>query len=492
MTSILVQASRRRNARLTVQSVAVGCLLLAAAVSKSNAAPAVGCTAHGDHGAAAELRSCSGDCSGDGTVEIHELVTLIRTAADSSSPAVCAAGDRDGNGEIAIAEIVRAVQSSLIGCESRRIDDIVSGWAPIGSPGAIVLVADRGRVVHKAAYGLADVEAGIENTTQTLFPVASISKMFSGLALMRLVEDGLLDYDAPVADYLPELAHLGNDLTLRNLLQHTGGLPDYFDVDIFLSITGLPIEDLICAGENYGVCPAEYDRCTAASLPVTPQRTLEVLSALDAPLFTPGSSFRYSSPGSELIGLIVERVSGQPYKDFVRERVFAPAGMHRTVAGADADALADPELSRGYTRATCPDGFVGWQPYHLTEATDLPASGLSFSTVDDLYALDQALYAGTIVSRETLAASVAAAVESDETGIHYAFGAAVVDPDGSHVMAILGGFAGHVTALLRFPDRHLTVIVALNREDLTTGTWQSELDLIRPIAEIYMGKSNAS
>ncbi len=169
------------------------------------------------------------------------------------------------------------------------------------SPGAAVMVIRDGEILHAAGYGYADLEHRVPITPQTAFRLASVSKQFTAMAVMILAERGQLAYDDPVVKYLPELARFGDQITLRHLLTHTGGLPDYYDA---------------------------LEAASTDSMPDT-EDAMEFLADWGEAGFPAGERYEYSNPGYEMLALVVERVSGQRFGQFVEENIFAPLRYER-------------------------------------------------------------------------------------------------------------------------------------------------------------------
>ena len=163
-------------------------------------------------------------------------------------------------------------------------------------PGAAVMVIKDDGIVYSGGFGYADIEGRIPIDAHSTFRLGSVSKQFTAMAIMILAEEGKLDYDDAVIDYVPQLTEYP-DVTIRHLLTHTSGMPDYYDtVD---TSGGMP---------------------TNADMPAD-------MAAMDGPVFAPGEQYEYSNPAYEMLPLIVEKVSGQTFAEFMQRNVFAPAGM---------------------------------------------------------------------------------------------------------------------------------------------------------------------
>ena len=189
--------------------------------------------------------------------------------------------------------------------DSTQVDAYLGSFIQPDSPGAAVIVVQAGQTVYQAGYGLAAVENKIPITPQTIFHLGSVGKQFTGLAIMLLAEEGRLNYDDPVGNYLPQLARFGDQVTLRKMLHHTSGLPDYYE--------GVLNDQLFALAEQ----PTNKDALT-------------VLFKSGELQFTPGERFDYSNSAYDMLGSVVEYISGQSLADFLQQRVFGPLNMTST------------------------------------------------------------------------------------------------------------------------------------------------------------------
>jgi CubicO group peptidase (beta-lactamase class C family) len=309
----------------------------------------------------------------------------------------------------------------------RSIEALFAGYSGTQVPGASVIVIEDGRVTFRHAYGMADLEHHRPATAATAYRLASLTKQFTAMAVILLVRDGRLRYDQPVRELLPELPPAAAGMTIRHLLNHTSGLVDY--------------EDLIPDTQTVQVSDLDV---------------LHLLSARDSVYFPPGTRYRYSNSGYCLLALVVERVSGMPFARFLRERLFTPLGMTRTVAHREGQDTV-PERAYGYT----PDSgrFVP-SDQSVTSAT-LGDGGI-YTSVEELVHWDEALYTERLVDRATLAlATTPPALPDDST--QYGFGWFVDTYRGLRRWRHTGETSGFTNAIQRFPERRTTIIILTNR-----------------------------
>jgi CubicO group peptidase (beta-lactamase class C family) len=307
----------------------------------------------------------------------------------------------------------------------------------------VVLVADRGAVVFRRAYGLKSFETGERLDEESLFEIGSISKPLTAVAIHQLVERGRMSLDDPLPRFFPKLPYAA--VTIRGMLSHTSGLFDVY---------GDP-----ALREKFRAFYGRTDR---------PYSNLDYLAFLEAfppPLVAgPGEKDHYSNTAYVLLALIVEQVSGVTFDAFLRENILAPAGMRRTVvlslpAGRRVDGLATGHETGadGRRRAVVqpPDPP---RVYGMTYGDDEIAT-----TADDLLAFDRALRSGRLVKPETLERILVPPTLSSGRPAAYALGFAVGEQDGVRVISHGGSTAGFM-ALCRFsaPDNEATVVLLSN------------------------------
>jgi N-acyl-D-aspartate/D-glutamate deacylase len=324
--------------------------------------------------------------------------------------------------------------TNLSGCTtvsttpSSAVDALFADVTSTATPGAAIIVIQDGKVLQKSAYGMADIERGVPFETDTSTRLASVSKQFTAMAIMLLEEEGKLDYDDPITRFLPELSRFGDGIAIRNLLNHTSGLPDYYDV--MVEVTGV-------------------------ERPLT-RHALDTYAAWGEPVFAPGERYEYSNPGYELLALIVERASGEVFGDFVEERIFAELGMTHSVVLDD----RHPKLAkRAYGYRIDGDDFALNDDDPLNY---IVGSGGIYSTVEDLYLWDQALYGENLVSKTTLAKAFSPTRLNSGELYPYGFGWRFDEHLGHRRIAHGGSWVGFRTFIGRYVDDRFGVIVVTN------------------------------
>ena len=284
-----------------------------------------------------------------------------------------------------------------------------------------VLVARDGEVLLDRGYGFANREWSVPNDGDTKFRLGSVTKQFTAVAIMLLNERGLVDLDAPVKTYLPDAPAAWDGVTVRHLLTHTAGLPNFTDFD------------------DYGA---------SKTLPATIDSLIGRFR--DRPLdFQPGEGWSYSNSGYILLTAIVEKASGRSYADFVAETLFQPLGM--ADSGYDSHAAVLPRRASGY--APTARGIVNADYIDMS----IPqGAGALYSTTRDLLKWEQSLFGGRLLTPASLA------VLTTPVRNQYAFGLAVTQAGGNTTIAHSGGIEGFNTHMAWDPDRRMTVIVLGN------------------------------
>jgi CubicO group peptidase (beta-lactamase class C family) len=302
-----------------------------------------------------------------------------------------------------------------------------------------VLLAKDGKVLFKNAYGLASKRFDVPNRIDTKFNLGSMNKMFTAVAVAQLVERGKLSFDDPVskylsADWLPR--DVTDKITVRHLLTHTSGLGSYFNEKYQLS-SRMRFRDL----DDY-----------------------RVLVAADRPSFKPGTSWKYSNTGFLLLGVIIERVTGMSYFDYVQKHIHGPAGMTNTACYAMDRPV--PNLAIGYTKVG-QGADAHWENNLYKHVIKGAAAGGGFSTVEDLLRFDQAMRANKLVKAET-AAVLWTPTEQSNKGRPYGMGFGIDGQLGNRIVGHSGGFSGINAELLMYLDKGYTVAVMANYDGAAT------------------------
>jgi CubicO group peptidase (beta-lactamase class C family) len=292
-------------------------------------------------------------------------------------------------------------------------------------PSASVLVVKDGKTVLARSFGYADLEAKTRATPQTNYRLASVTKQFTAAAVLLLAEDGRLSLDDKVQRWLPSLPQA--DVTIEQLLSHTGGLIDYEDV-----------------------MPADTRE------PLHDADVLRILEGQQRTYFAPGTSYRYSNSGYALLALIVGKASGQDFATFLRERIFRPLGMKNTVAFEKGISTV-ANRAYGYSEI---DGR--WQRTDQSLTSAVLGDGGIYSSIEDLAKWNAALDDARLLSDASRELAFSPHTTADEPDVeHYGFGWRLNRGTQWHS----GETIGFRNAIVRWPAQKLAVVMLTNRDE---------------------------
>jgi len=323
-----------------------------------------------------------------------------------------------------------------------RIDAIVEAARSTQRiPGLTLVVEHHGQRLVARGYGLADVENGVPAALDTVYQIASLTKQFTAAAILQLVDAGRLRLDDDVTRLVPGFGVRGGKVTVHHLLSHTHGIVEY----------------------NRDETRAEWATATSH------ERVLSLISDRDLE-FQPGEKFSYRNSGYYLLGMIVERVSGISYGDYLRTRIFEPLGMGHTSQCTSREIL--PRRAHGYTL----EGNELRNPSFLDMSWTFAVGSLC-STVSDLLLWQQALPAGQVVSRESYERMITPVTLNDGTATDYGYGLGRSVHDGHALIRHGGNTVGFSSYLTRYPNDGLTIVLLTNSD--TVETWLLDDEISR-------------
>jgi CubicO group peptidase (beta-lactamase class C family) len=300
------------------------------------------------------------------------------------------------------------------------IDSYINELVEQGQFSGAVLVAHNGRIMLSQGYGMADSEQQIANTPQTRFRLASLTKPFTAIAVLMLHAEGKLNINNSVCLYIQPCPPAWQPVTIRHLLSHTSGIPNYTDFfDFELS-------------EMHNTTPNEL-----------------IGRFRDLPLnYEPGTMYYYNNSGYVLLGVIIERASGQPYEDFLRANIFEPLNMENTGYDHNMNFIHDQAI--GYSTVGIEAPFI--------DVSTLHAAGSLYSTVEDMYRWEQALADNYLLPRSLRAEMF--------TPVHYGYGYGwrignLFDRPAMSHPGFINGFSNY---MVRFPTTETFIIVCSNLE----------------------------
>jgi CubicO group peptidase (beta-lactamase class C family) len=347
---------------------------------------------------------------------------------------------------------------------SSEIDAVFASLKSATAPGAAALVVHHGRIVFRRGYGVTDLRTLQKIDEHTNFRLASFTKQFTAACIMLLARDGKLSYDDHLTHFFPEFPPYGNSITVRNLLNHTSGLEDY--------------EDLL--EKQYPDTPPE-------KIPqILDAGVLKLLDQQTSVKFPAGTKWEYSNSGYAVLAMIVEKVSGKPFGQFLQESIFTPLKMTNTLAYRKGKNEV-PHRAYGHTRKD-----DGWRETDQSPTSAVLGDGGIYSSLDDLAKWDRALRLHTLLSEAEMHLALTPveptagpAKSLEGATVSYGFGWFLDPYQGYPRMSHNGDTVGFLTTIQRFPDDQLTIIILANRTDINPE------EMALKVADLYLVKPQA-
>jgi CubicO group peptidase (beta-lactamase class C family) len=348
------------------------------------------------------------------------------------------------------------------------LDSSFAKFVSTRDPGCAVLVIKDGQPVFRKGYGVTDLRTltkiGPKKIgPETNFRLASLTKQFTAMAVMLLVHDGKLHYDDRLTDVFPDFPAYGKVITIRQLLNHTSGLVAYED---------------IMADQYAGISDDKIPQISDAGV-------LGLLKRRTGTKFAPGTRWEYSNSGYVLLAIVVEKRSGMKFGDFLRQRIFTPLEMTGTIA-YEKGRNEVPHRAYGHTRTA-----AGWSETDQSSTSATLGDGGVYTSLNDLEKWDHGLAAHTLLTAKEMEPAYTAATAANGTPLKqadgslaplYGFGWFLNPYCGHRRYAHYGETVGFRTAIQRFPDDRLTVIVLANRAEVDAPA------LAECVADSYFGK----
>lgn len=335
---------------------------------------------------------------------------------------------------------IALIAGLTFGQKNKQLDSLFTSLYDKKMFNGNVLVAEKGKIIFQKSYGLANEETKQKLNNKTIFELASVSKQFTAMGIVLLEKQGKLTYDDMISKYIPELDFYGT-ISIRNLLHHTGGLPDYMEL----------FEE-------------KWDKTKFAT-------NQDIVNELEKykpeAIFQPGAKYEYSNTGYALLGLIVEKVSGKTFGQFLEENIFQPLGMKNTFVYRS---RFEPKKVKNYALGYVSNGFGGkvltnsfGKEFYTYYLDGIVGDGMVNSTTGDLLKWDRALYTDKLISskdKELIFNSIKTE-EGEDT--NYGFGWSIGNPEKyGKIVNHSGGWAGYITFIERHLDNDKTIIILQN------------------------------
>ncbi|MCP4302695.1 MAG: beta-lactamase family protein, partial [Gammaproteobacteria bacterium] len=335
----------------------------------------------------------------------------------------------------------------------QALDEIVSATVPwTGETPAYSIVVDQGgELVYERYIGFADIGNRVPASRDTVFRIGSISKSYTALAVLQLVEQGKVNLDAKVSNYLPDVEQPSSEVTIRQLLTHTSGVPTYTD--------------------------QSETRPLLEWTDPTRSHVLDMFQAKDLE-FAPGSRYSYSNSGYYLLGLVIEAVSGQDYFEFLQTSILRPLELDETYAGTYEEIVSN--RAQGYVAG--PDAFENAPPTHQLATF---SAGMLEASAADVARYRRSIFRSPKISRQLRKLVTTRDKFDDDIDHYYSLGALVIsDFHGHRRFEHNGGLSGFVSEHVFFPDHDLTIVVLINANGAPVSPENLSASLSRKILGI--------
>ena len=327
-----------------------------------------------------------------------------------------------------------------------KIDNLLEESYKQDGPGAVALVAKDGNVIYRKAFGNANLELGVPMIPENIFELGSITKQFTSVSILMLLEQGKLKLDDEITKFLPDYPTHGKTITVHHLLTHTSGIKSYTSME--------GIRDI-------------------ARKELSPIELIDFFKNEDMD-FEPGEEYRYNNSGYIILGYIIEKLSDQSYAEFVAENIFEKIGMNASTYGSMTKIIKN--RASGYQDN---DGYVNANFLDLS----IPyAAGSLMSNVDDMLKWQQAIKKNVIIKQETIDLAFTNYTLNNGEAINYGYGWGLNDLNGVPSIEHGGGIFGFTTQGVYVPSEDLYVIVLTNCSCNSPGTVTTK------IAALAIGK----
>ena len=330
---------------------------------------------------------------------------------------------------------------------SKKVDSIFAEYDKTNSPGCALAILKDGKVIYERGYGMSNLEYNIAINPTSIFHIASISKQFTAAAIIRLSLEGKLSLNDDIRKYIPEVPDFGHTITFNNLIHHSSGIRDQWDLQ---GLAGWREDDLI-----------------------TEKDILDMLTRQKSLNFIPGEEYLYCNSGFTLAGIAVKKITGVSLREYADSVFFKPLGMTSTHFHSD-----HSEITPNRTSAYVKDDKGKWK-ISIPVFDNYGATSL-FTTVEDLAKWDENFYTKKIGGDDFIKAMLLTVELNDKTPQNYASGLVIGSYKGYKTEGHGGADAGYRSNLIRFPDEHFSVIVFANLANINTSS------LSNKVADVFL------
>jgi CubicO group peptidase (beta-lactamase class C family) len=311
---------------------------------------------------------------------------------------------------------------------TKQFDELLNELFEPNGPGGVALVVKEGKTIYRKAFGMANLELNVKMMPDNIFRIGSISKQFTAVAILKLVEEGKIDLDADITLYIKDYPTHGHSITIKHLLNHTSGIKSYTNL------------------EKWDAQERKKDFTPAELIDYFKHEPMD---------FAPGEQFSYNNSGYILLGHIIELVSGETYADYVQNHFFTPLNLNNSSYGSTSRIIKN----RAYGYDKTDDTYINAEFLSMTQPY---AAGSLLSTVDDVYAWYNAIMNDKVISKPNREMAQQMGVLNTGDKIDYGFGWFIGNLQGSALIQHGGGINGYLTASMWLPDEKVFVAVFSN------------------------------
>ena len=311
----------------------------------------------------------------------------------------------------------------------KQFDQLLNNEFPAEGPGATALVAVNGEIIYHRAFGMANMELNVKNRPEMVFEIGSITKQFTAVSILMLMEQGKLNLDDDITKYIPDYPTHGHTISIHHLLTHTSGIKSYTSMEKWRN---------------------EWRK------DFTP---IELIDFFDnEPMdFAPGEEWLYNNSAYFILGYIIEIASGQTYEEFLEKNIFKPLSMSSSYYGSQSEII--PNRASGYQR----DGETIINAEYLS-LTQPYAAGSIMSTVSDLFIWNRAIRLNKLISKESKELAFTNYTLNNGENINYGYGWVINEIKGSPTIEHGGGIFGYQTNSIYLPEEDVFVAVFANSD----------------------------
>ena len=323
-----------------------------------------------------------------------------------------------------------------------KIDSLLEEKYPDNAPGATFLISKNGSIIYKKAFGLANLELNVPMKTDNVIKIGSMTKQFTAISILMLMEQGKLNLDDEITKFIPDYPTNGNKITIHHLLTHTSGIKNYTRIK---SLNAIAQKDL------------------------TPLELIDF--SKNEPIdFVPGEKYKYNNSGYVILGYIIEKVTGQPYANFVEEQIFNKLEMTDSQYASQREVIKN--RASGYQNN---DGYVNRMDFSLTLAY---STGAIMSTVSDMFTWQEAIKNNLLINKKTTQKAFTNYTLNNGEHINYGYGWHIETLNNNRTFEHGGAVWGFKSMGVYFPDLDIYVVA------LTNCLCNSPTKITREIAEL--------